>query len=281
MARGLGRGFESLIPTELIDEEFDPTADVDEKVSKLQELNLDIVVRDENQPRRRFDAEAIEALAQSIREHGVLQPIVVVREDAQYRIVAGERRWRAAKLAGLDKIPAIVRTLDDQNRLELSLIENVQREDLNAIETATAYAKLKEQFNLTSGEISKRVGKSEAAIINTMRLLNLPEVAKKAMMEKGLTEGQMRPLVSVPPEVVEQVLPKIIEEGWSARRVEQYVASKRQKSAERVVRENEFVGEERELAAKLGVGVSIRNRDIIIKCKNTEELRDTIRKLVD
>ena len=145
--KGLGRSFESLIPTELIDDEFDPTATEDKKESRLKELNLDDIVRDEEQPRRDFDKEALEALAASIKEHGVLQPIVVTKEDGKYKIVAGERRWRASKIAGLTKIPAIIRTLDSQNRLELSIIENAQREDLNAIELATAYAKLKSQFN--------------------------------------------------------------------------------------------------------------------------------------
>jgi ParB family chromosome partitioning protein len=279
MVRGLGRGFDSLIPTELIDEEFDPTADVDEKISKLQELNLKDVIRDEGQPRRSFSDEAIGALAQSIREHGVLQPIVVVREGKQYKIVAGERRWRAAKVAELAKIPAIVRTLSDQNRLELSLIENVQREDLNAIETATAYAKLRDQFNMDTKAIGKRIGKSEAAVINTMRLLNLPEEAKRAMVENKLTEGQMRPLVSVSPDVVSKVLPKIIEEEWSARRVEQYVAGAKKKSAERVIRESEFTEEEQKLSKKLGASVTIRNKEIVIKCKNAGKRKQIIEKL--
>ena len=147
MAKGLGRGFESLIPTELVDEEFDLTAEEDKKGSKLTELKLSDIIRDEDQPRREFDRDALDALAASIREHGVLQPIVVTKEDGKYKIVAGERRWRASKIAGLDKIPAIIRTLDSQNRLELSIIENAQREDLNAIELATAYAKLQTQFN--------------------------------------------------------------------------------------------------------------------------------------
>ena len=169
--KGLGRGFESLIPTELIDDEFDPTAQEDKRESELKQIKLTDIVRDEEQPRRDFDQQGIEALAGSIKEHGVLQPIVVTREDGKYKIVAGERRWRASKIAGLDKIPAIVRTLDSQNRLELSIIENAQREDLNAIELATAYAKLKNQFNLSSEDIAAKVGKSETSIQNTLRLL--------------------------------------------------------------------------------------------------------------
>jgi ParB family chromosome partitioning protein len=165
--KGLGRGFESLIPTDLVAEEFDPTRKEDKKMSKLVELEITEVVRDEGQPRKNFDKAALEELASSIKEHGVLQPIVVVKQGGKYQIVAGERRWRASQLAGKTTIPAIVRTLDAQNKLELSIIENAQREDLNAIELATAYAKLKEQFNLTNEEIGKRVGKSAASVVNT------------------------------------------------------------------------------------------------------------------
>ena len=191
--KGLGRSFESLIPTELIDEEFDPTAVEDKKESQLKELKLSEIFRDEEQPRREFDQAALEALAASIKEHGVLQPIVVTKEEGKYKIVAGERRWRASKIAGLDKIPAIIRTLDSQNRLELSIIENAQREDLNAIELATAYAKLSAQFNLSPEDIAVKVGKSEQSIHNTMRLLNLPDDVKKIMVKEKLTEGVMRP----------------------------------------------------------------------------------------
>ena len=163
--RGLGRGFDSLIPTDLVDDDFDITATQDAKESQLVELEIDLIAPDMEQPRKDFSVEALNALADSIREHGVLQPIVVVREGEKYKIVAGERRYRASKLAGLLKIPAIIRTLDAQNRLELSIIENAQREDLNAIEMATAYAKLKNQFNLSPAEIAKRVGKSESSVI--------------------------------------------------------------------------------------------------------------------
>lgn len=286
-ARGLGRGFESLIPTEVIEDEFDPTAPEDAQVSKLVELKLDDVEPDEEQPRRDFKPEQLETLAASIREYGVLQPIVVVKMDGKYRIVAGERRWRASKLAEMKKIPAIVRTLDDQNRLELSLIENVQREDLNAIETATAYAKLKNQFNLSTAEIGDRVGKSESAVINTMRLLNLPESAKKMMVEKGLKEGQMRPLVTADPEVIERVLPRIVAEDWSARKVEQYMVAVK---AGRQVRK-QTIGKDKydelteRVAKRLKTGVRVRvsargTGDLMIKFNNEKELEEICSKLM-
>ncbi len=269
----LGRGFESLIPTDLIDEEFDPTALEDSRSGKLVELKIDKIVRDEDQPRKEFDNEAMALLADSIREHGVLQPIVVVKEGENYKIVAGERRWRASKMAGLSTMPAIVRTLDSQNRLELSIIENAQREDLNAIELATAYAKLKNQFNLSVSEIAKRLGKSESGVMNTLRLLNLSEAAKKSMLKHNLTEGVMRPLVSAEAELVERVLPKIIEEGWTARKVERFVAENKKNSSKKIIKTNTFAKYEDRLSTKFNAKVKVRGRSITIACKNEEELR--------
>lgn len=277
--RGLGRGFESLIPTELVDEEFDLTATEDKKASELLELPIDEIVRDEAQPRKNFSEEAIEALASSIREHGILQPIVVAKEEDKYKIVAGERRWRAAKVAGLVKVPVIKRTLDAQNRLEISIIENAQREDLNPIELATAYAKLKTQFNLGAKEIAARVGKSESSVVNTMRLLNLPEAVKKAMVEHKLSEGVMRPLINAEPELVEEVFPKIIEEGWTARRVERYVAEHKKQSSVKAVKIRNYNKQEDALGKRWGAKVSIRGRSVKFACKNEAELTDLIEKL--
>ena len=277
--KGLGRGFESLIPTELIDEEFDPTAQEDKKSSDLKELKIEDIIRDEDQPRREFNKEAIEALAASIKEHGILQPIVVTKEEGKYKIVAGERRWRASKIAGLKKIPAIVRTLDSQNRLELSIIENAQREDLNAIELATAYVKLKNQFNLTAEDIAAKVGKSEQTIQNTLRLLNLPDEAKKIMVKEKLTEGVMRPLVSRDEETIKKVLPKIVKEGWTARKVERYFATTSKKSSTAALKRDLYRKDEDTLAAKYNVVTKISGRSLTFKCKNDSELKELITKL--
>lgn len=229
-SRGLGRGFASLIPTDSFDAQYDPTAQEDSKASSLEELNLSDIEPDPDQPRRTFDDKELASLSESIQAMGVIQPIVVIKNGRKYQIVAGERRWRAAKLAGLEKIPAVVRTMTAQNRLEASLIENVQREDLNAIETATAYAKLRDQFNMSITEMAKRIGKSTAAVSNTMRLLSLPDEAKRAMIDYKLKEGQMRPLISASPEEIKEVLPYIINEGWSARKVEQYMVTVRERA---------------------------------------------------
>ena len=281
MKRGLGIGVEKLIPTEGIDDFFDPTAEEDERVSDLKEIKLEEIIPDSDQPRRSFNEDQLNALAASIKEHGVVQPIVVVKEGGHYKIVAGERRWRASKIAGLDKIPAIVRTLSAQNRLELSLIENVQREDLNAIEIATVYQKFRDQFNLSNSEISKRVGKSEPAIVNTMRLLSLPDEAKHAMVEHRLSEGQMRPLVTLEPAQVKAVLPKIVNEGWTARKVEQYVVDlkgrKNEKSGKgayqpRINADAEAKTISKKLGVKVRISTSARGSgDIVLKFKDKEE----------
>lgn len=223
--KGLGRGFDSLIPTELLDESFDPTAEQDERMSDLRYVRLSEISPDPNQPRRTFEEASLNELAESIREHGVLQPIVITPHAGKYMIVAGERRYRAALLVGLDKMPALVRTLSDQHKLELSLIENLQRRDLNPLETATAYLKLRDQFSLTLDQIGHRVGgKSVAAISNTLRLLRLPGIVREALADGKLSEGQARPLINLEYSIVEQMLPRIIDEGWSSRMIEQYAS---------------------------------------------------------
>lgn len=227
--KGLGRGFDSLIPDNLFDESFDPTSKDDQSVSQLRVLKLADIQADPAQPRKHFDAAALEELAASIKRHGVLQPIVVTQTGNGYEIVAGERRFRASKLVGNDTIPALVRSVEGQHRLELALIENLQRRDLNALETAVAYAKLRDQFNLTLEEIGHSVGgKSVSAISNTLRLLKLPHEVQAALADGQLKEGQARPLIDVDKSVVLDLLPRIISEKWSARAIEQAIRAHKQ-----------------------------------------------------
>lgn len=226
--KGLGRSFESLIPTDLLDESFDPSATDDHKVSDLRTIKLSEITPDPDQPRRHFDEQGLKELTASIQAHGVLQPIVVMPHKGKYVIVAGERRYRASLSAGKTSIPALVRTLSAQHKLELSLIENIQRRDLNPLETATAYAKLRDQFNLSLDEIGARVGgKSVSAVSNTLRLLKLPGEVKQAVATGQLSEGQVRPLIGADSKLVAEILPKIISEGWSARKVELYITTSR------------------------------------------------------
>ena len=233
--KGLGRGFESLIPTDLGDAfndegVYDPTAHEDKKVSKELSLPLAKLRANADQPRRSFDEEALRELADSIKEHGLIQPIVVTPKGNVYEIVAGERRFRASKLAGLSEVPVIIRTLSAQNQLEISLIENIQRRDLNSIETATAYAKLRDQFNLTNEQIAARVHKSASAVNNTMRLLKLPSQVVALIANGTLREGQVRPLIGLDEATITAILPRIIEQEWSARKVEQYVVTLKQQA---------------------------------------------------
>jgi len=263
--RGLGRGFDSLIPTELLDESFDPTADQDERVSDLRHIKLDEIMNDPDQPRRKFDESHLDELAESIRQHGILQPIVVTPHKGGYQIVAGERRYRAAQMAELDRIPALVRTVSDQHKLELSLIENLQRRNLNAIETATAYLKLRDQFGMTLEQIGKRMGgRSISSISNTMQLLRLSDTLKRAIVDGKLSEGQARPLINIDSKFVLEMLPTIIAEGWSARRIEQFAAQVKSgkvdlpKKTQKDIAAPSYADQLKTLEKRLGSSVAVR-----------------------
>ena len=284
--KALGRGFESLIPTELFDEEFDPTSRQDEIVSQLVKLKLSSITPNVDQPRKRFDEEALAQLAESIKVHGVLQPIVVVEKGDKYEIVAGERRFRASIQAGKKTIPAIVRKLSDQNRLELSLIENIQRSNLSIIEIATSYLKLRDQFNLTLAEIGQRVGgKSLGAVSNTLRLLRLPKIIIEALDGGRLSEGQARPLIGLDEKVASRLANDIEKHSYSSRQVEELV--KKLKAPSRTVSteslsKNHFVVMERDLSDYFNTKVAIKPKTngsgrIEISYKNKTEL-DRIRK---
>lgn len=281
--KGLGRGFESLIPTDLLDESFDPTASQDQQISELRQIKLDQIIVDPNQPRRHFDEAEIEELALSISEHGVLQPIIVTPHGNGYQIVAGERRFRASKIAKIDKIPALVRTLSDQRRLEISLIENLQRTDLNVIETAMAYLKLRDQFNMTLEQIGKRVGnKSISAISNTLRLLRLPNFVREELVKGTVTEGQVRPLIGMDESVIKSTLSRMIKEQWAARKVEQFIVDyKKNQSNKDISRAKRtvvqpYAAQLKRMQHYLSADVKIQTNSkgagrITIKFKNEEE----------
>ncbi|HMI09851.1 MAG TPA: ParB/RepB/Spo0J family partition protein [Candidatus Saccharimonadales bacterium] len=289
--KGLGRSFDSLIPTELLDESFDPTSTQDDQVSDLRHIKLTEITADADQPRRHFDETALDELAASIKEHGIVQPIVVTPQGGGYQIVAGERRFRAAKKAGLDKIPALVRTLTNQHKLELSLIENLQRRDLNVLETATAYLKLRDQFNLTLDQIGARVGgKSVSTISNTLRLLRLPESVKQALADGRLREGQARPLVNIDPEIIEGILPQILKEEWSARKIEQYIVQLKKHNQNPIeskpkVTHVPYEDDTNRLTKRLRTDVSVKTNakgagQIIIRFKSDSEFQ-RLQKLLD
>lgn len=289
--RGLGRGFESLIPTELLDESFDPTASQDQQVSELRQIKIDQIFIDKDQPRQQFDQDGLDDLAASISEHGVLQPIIVIPYHDGYQIVAGERRFRASKLAGLDKIPALVRTLTDQHKLEISLIENLQRKDLNVMETATAYLKLRDQFNMTLEQIGKRVGnRSVSAVSNKLRLLKLPDYVREELVNGNITEGQVRPLIGLDEDIIKQVIPQIIRENWTARRIEQFIVdlkknrSNKEMTPAQQIKEQPYGSRLKYIQDRLKTDVKIRTNSkgaghITIKFKNEAEL-ERLQKLI-
>lgn len=227
--RGLGRGLDALIPTK-IEAEFDPTADV--AADTVAQVKPERILPNPHQPRQVFDDTALAELAVSIKQHGIMQPLVVTAAGRdQYQLIAGERRLRAAKLAGLATVPVIVRTYDEQQKLELALIENIQRQDLNPIETATAYKKLMDQFNISYDQIGKRVGKERSTIANIIRLLGLPLEAKRALAEGRISEGHARAILSVAkPEQQLELLELILAQGWTVRQSENFARGFKQAS---------------------------------------------------
>ena len=213
---GLGKGLGALIP-----EEINEDVPNDNNINKL---SMALIKPNSGQPRKRFDEEAIIQLSQSIKEHGLIQPIIVKEDNSVYTIVAGERRWRAAKLAGLKDIPAIIMDLSDKDVLEISLIENIQRQDLNPIEEAKAYKKLLDDFKLTQEDLSKRIGKSRTAIANCLRLLNLDKRVQDYLIDGVISEGHGRAILSLTDnELQYKVSQTVIDENLSVRETEKLI----------------------------------------------------------
>ena len=219
---GLGRGLGSLIP-----EDFNTALLVDE-AERVQQLSVDILSPRDNQPRTVFDKTALDELAESIKRHGVVLPLVVCSQPGgTYEIIAGERRWRAAKLAGKKTVPAIVRTLKELERLEIALIENVQRVDLSPLEQAASIERLHQQFNLTYTDIAQRLGKASTTVSNIVRLLQLPDQAQTALAAGTITEGHARQLLALKNDkrLQDTLLKEIIEHGWTVRQAERFGSS--------------------------------------------------------
>ena len=271
--RGLGRGLDSLIPK-----------NPETESEGYRMVSTDLLKPNPSQPRKHFEQDALEELAESIRENGVIQPLIVREKDGGFEIVAGERRWRAAKIAKLEKLPVVVRTATDQDVAELTLIENIQREDLDPIEEAEAYQKLAERFGLTHEEIARKTGKNRSVITNQLRLLKLSENAKKALVSGAITVGHARALLAASSlEEMDSLLGEVLKKDLTVRRAEALV-KKRGRSAQPppefasgVVEEDIFTKELiEELAGKFSTKVKIsRNRTrgkIEIEYYSPEEL---------
>lgn len=220
--RGLGRGFETLLP-----QTFDKTLIVNDD-ERIQKLAITAVIANPEQPRRHFDEKALAELAVSIQSFGVLLPLVVrPLKTGQYQIVAGERRWRASKLAGLKQVPAVVRTLKELEELEISLVENVQRVDLSPLEQAASLFRLHEQFSISFETIAARLGKAPSTVNNMVRLLQLPPDAQVALVEHKISEGHARAILALKGHAATQadLLVLIIKHSWSVRMAERFVTS--------------------------------------------------------
>ena len=253
--RGLGRGLSTMIS--------ETGSTVDENV--VSTLNIIDVEPNKDQPRKTFDKEKLDALSSSIAEIGVILPIIVTKQSSgRYQIIAGERRWRAAKAAGLKTIPAIIKNYEDKEAAEVALIENLQREDLNPIEEAKGYKSLIDGFSMTQEEISKRVGKSRSAITNSLRILNLPDEIIKFVISGEISQGHGRALLSISDDNLKiEIAKKIINEGLNVRQVENLVKNlgtpKKPKSKKTTQLDIEIKSIEEKIAKSLSTKVTIKH----------------------
>ncbi len=254
--------------------------------AQILEVLIAEIVPNPYQPRRNFDEQQLRELADSIREHGVIQPLVVNRTERGYELVVGERRFRASQIAGLEKVPVIVKSgMGDQTKLEVALIENIQRQDLNPIEEAMAYDKLMKMFGLTQEKVAQKVGKSRPAVANTVRLLNLPADIQRGIVEKKISEGHARAILGLPgPERQLALFKMILDQSLNVRQVEarvrQLVARPRLEAAGP---DSLTMAMENELRSKLGTRVKIeksgRGGKIMIEFFSDEELQELIGKI--
>lgn len=281
--RGLGKGFSSLLP-----QDFDTAALLVGEDERVQKLDLARLEPNPDQPRQHFDDVALNELAQSIKQYGIVQPLVASPHGSVFRIVAGERRWRAAKLAGLKQVPVIVRSSKELEQLEIALIENVQRVDLSALEQAVSIERLHVQFSSPYEAIAKRLGKASSTVINTVRLLQLPDEAKNALSKKKISEGHARQILALKgqPDKQAELLHLIVKNGWSVRQSERYVTSLKdgvqdtKKVHERVQTETPAT---KALSKRLGTPVNVRRMAhggrLEITFKTDEELAKIINRL--
>lgn len=232
--RGLGRGLSNLIPTDDTIEDVSTKTPKQTKTSSAvktelvkkveQTLNINRIEPNKNQPRKEFNEDALQELADSIKQFGVIEPLVVVKRKGYYELIAGERRWRAARLAGLKEVPVVIKDYDDQQIVEIALIENIQREDLNPIEEAHAYERLIHEFNLTQDEVAERVSKSRTTVTNALRLLKLTEKVQQMLIDDMLSTGHVRALITITdPQLQYETAMYIFDKKLSVRETEIYV----------------------------------------------------------
>ncbi len=286
--RGLGRGLDALFADQApvynpVKEETENAAPVEQGTNAVVYININDIKPNENQPRKTFTEEKLNELASSITEHGIIQPLVVRKNKGSYEIVAGERRWRAARKAELKEVPCIIREFTDEENMLVAIIENMQREDLNPIEEAEGLHQMIKTYGLTQEEVSKSVSKSRPYITNALRLLKLPEEIKGFVMEGKLTTGHARALINIENKKLQSELcKKIIEEGLSVRKVEELARneSKPKKKPAKKVKSADTLHVESELKSIFGTKVSIEQKGkkgtIQLEYYSTEELNRLI-----
>jgi len=275
--KALGRGLEELFNNEPLAYEKVEEKIISETPKELiEKVNLDELHPNPYQPRKIFDEDALKELASSIKEHGIFQPIIIKKAIKGYEIIAGERRVKAAKLAGLKDIPAIIRDFNDQEMMEIALLENLQREDLNAIEEATAYKKLQENLNVTQEELAKRLGKSRSHITNMLGLLTLPEEIQLDIQSKEISMAHARLLSKLEnKEQQKSLVERIKKEKISVHELEDLTSNEQYKRKNKVTKtnkNNEYKYLEEELNEKLGTKVKIKNNKLEIYFANTNDL---------
>ena len=268
LGKGLGRGIGNLIPEETKDEKDVVVKEVVKEVVVKEPAEVKVrisqVEPNKEQPRKYFDEDALIELSESIKQYGVLQPLLVQKKDNYYEIIAGERRWRAAKLAGVKEIPVVIKDYSDQEVMEIALIENIQREDLNPIEEAQAYQRLIKDYRLKQDEVAEKVSKSRAAITNSLRLLKLDKRVQEMVMEGKLSNGHARTIISIEDgDKQYAIAQKIFDEKLSVREVEKLMREQDKKGKQpQELPENDFVYRdlEEKLSKSLGTQVTIKNK---------------------
>lgn len=266
--KGLGRGLNTLIPSAPIpDAKMEDIAEMTKQKSEYPEMTLSIneIEPNPDQPRNQFDEDSLQELADSIQQYGVLQPLLVKKKDGYYEIIAGERRWRAAKIAGVDKVPVIVRDFDENEIVEIALIENIQREDLSPIEEALAYQRLMKEHHLKQDQIAEKVSKSRAAITNSLRLLKLDPRVQDMLEEEMISTGHARALLAIYDRDLQyEIAVKVFDEKLSVRDIEKMVKDLNRPKKEKAKEDTEyqFLYKDLEESMKqiLGSKVSIKNR---------------------
>lgn len=272
---GLGKGLNELFQGEDIQTMIDAIEKKPSQFAQVQ-IPIDQIRPNPYQPRKHFDEEKLNELAQSIKEHGIFQPIILKEAIQGYEIVAGERRYRAASIVGLTEVPAIIVEFTDQQMMEIALLENIQREDLNAIEEAQAYQNMMKKLKLTQEELAKRIGKSRAHVANTVRLLKMSQKLQDYVLEGTLTMGHIKPLITIDEKKALEVAKKAIEQQLSVREVEDIVKGiklqEARKSKPKEVKPQEYVYVEGLLRKKYRTKIKVDDHTITLKYTDTKDL---------